>query len=97
MKSKNDDNTKILTISSYTRFGKEVNIASMNCPDLFEDTKFAKTHKVLYGKDLFTVTEIDELKDPNVYYTDDNTAYTLIKSLKGTYEAIKINDITKEN
>lgn len=96
MKNKNDDG-KILTISSYTRFGKEVNIASMNYPDLFEDEKFADTHKVLYNKDLFTVTQIDELKDTNIYYTDDNTAYTLIKSLKGTYEAIKINDIVKEN
>ena len=90
-------NTKILTVYSYTRFGEEVYIASMNTVDLFRDEKFASTHKILYGEGMTPVTEINESEDPVVYITKDCYGYTLKKSLKGTYEAIRVKELLKEN
>ena len=53
-------NTKILTVYSYTRFGEEVYIASMNTIDLFKDEKFANTPESCF---IFN-DEITDLKTP---------------------------------
>lgn len=88
--SKNDDG-KILTIFSYTRFGQEAIIAGMNYSYLFDDENFANTHEVLYDKDFSTITDMNQLKSSEVYHTDSGESFTLKRSLKGTYEVNRLN------
>ena len=88
---KNNDE-KILTIFRYTKFGQERVIASMNYHYLFDDDdNFAKTHEILYDKNLDIITNTDRLKKSDIYYTEAGDSYMLIKSLKGTYEACRLN------